>query len=582
MKPLFRSLLGTCLTLGIVTPWPSLTQAQTQAFDGRIVIIDASGSMKRNDYPQNEGSRWNEAMALAKEYFEQLEDRNDTVPTEVMVFGAQTNFVETLEAEKRKPASQHRFTNSKNYPVDGALCRDIGFVTSAFTPPSSDTWKSLKQFISALPGGKPQGGMTPQGPAFNLAFQRLIDQYGPGVNAQIVAFSDFEDINCAPRDQTVCDQILPSLNILANNGGKAEMRILEIPSSDLVLDLLECAPTKTDSHDPGGTTPAKTIEDFIGNLSVRASVKSTTPGLLNPAAIDLIGMSFQAFKANSPNLVSGGPAQNALPLAPGRYDFVLSKGASEWRVAQEVKNDQEIVFTVEAGQVQLTAIQNGTLLPQLASLDVRDVTGALVTPGGSASLPASLVLMAGQYQISGQFGGQTQTLPVDVNFGKMTAVALSFDQIATAARPVLINLDIRTPTLDIVAFEPQVQLTGNSAAAVPLTNTRNSLSLVPGAYNVLVGGVRQHDLRFNVPNGTTPMDVRVVITPGWFEATAPVPGGSFELQDATGLAIATLTGDRVRHSLADGVYRLVHISPDGQQRESPLRLTTGDFSEVRF
>ena len=585
MKQVFRFIgsIWLVLAFAVLASSDVVAQSQQGPIDARVLVIDASGTMAREDYDLSEGSRWNEAMALVEAYFSQLEERNDAIPTEVLIFGAETYFLGALSKEMRKQAGQRQFTNSLNYPIDGPLCQDIRFVTSGFEVPTKKTWKTVKNYVNDLPGRKPPGGMTPQGPAFNMALDRLIAKYGTDVNAEIVAFSDFESPNCAPRDQTVCDQILPNLNLLKSNGGRAEMRILGIPSTNLVGDLLKCVPVKEVVHDPDPKiTPDDTIDDLLGDLRVTASVRSTTPGLLNAGTIDLNGLTFTAHKSGKPAVAAGGPAQNGLAVAAGVYDFVLSRGSDTWRVTQDIQNDQEIVFLVDAGRVLLSAARNGTAISQLDAVEIRDATGRNVAPSGGAALSAEFVLMAGQYELTGQESGETKSLPVTVSFGATTPVALAFSKVGTKTRPVSIELDIRQPTLDVVDFNPQIELSGGGTTPVVLSNQRNALSLEAGSYTVSVGRTRQHNLSFQVPNGVAPMDVRVVVTPGWFEATAPVSGGSFEVLDASGAPIATLTGDRVRHSIADGTYTLVHVSSDGVRRPSAMHITAGDLTRVRF
>ena len=572
------------MALATMVASPQAIAAQSQRLDARVVILDASGSMRRNSYPQNEGTRWNEAMALAEEYFDQLEDLGDTVPTEVLIFGAETNFVETLRREQRKPAAQREFNNSAEYPQTGPLCKDIKSVTGGFAAPTTGTFDRLKSYISGLPNGTPGGGMTPQGSAINMALESIIAEHGKGGRYQIAAFSDFEDINCAPPDQTVCEQILPNLNFLADAGGSVEIRILEIPSSNLVFDVLDCVPAKTDSHDPGGDTPQKTIKDFLDTVSVTAKVTSTTPGLLNAGTIDLIGMTFQAYPANSRTLASGGPAQSSLPLSKGLYDFVLTDGQNTWRTKRDVQTDADIVFSIEAGRIELTATANGQPLNQLDALEIIDASGRNLLPGGAAQLNRDFVLMAGTYTVKGSARGMTQTVPVNVRFDDTTTAALDFSRAAagTTPRSVAIELDVRQPTLDLLPYSPSVVLVDSSGVTKPLTQRQSAVSLDPGNYGITVEGARRHILSFVVPSGVQPVDVRVVVTPGWFEAQAPVAGGSFELQDASGRALAALTGDAVRQSISDGSYILVHIGPDGQRREARMEITTGDFTEVRF
>lgn len=566
-----------CALLSVAQP----ALAQTKTVDARIVILDASGSMAtRNEYPTRGANRWDEVTALAEEYFDQLEERSDNVPTEVMIFGATTSYSDAIERERKKPASQRRFTNSVNYPASGPLCEDIKFVTSNFAPPGSTTWKTLDDYISDLGENPPPGGMTPQGPAFNLAIKRLIAKYGPGVHAEIVTLSDFEEVNCAPPDQTICAQIAPSLQQLKQGRGSVEMRVIGVPNSRLAPDLQECLPISEDKHDPADT-PQKTIEDFLGNISVVATVRSQTAGVLNPSNIDLHGMTFQVFKKGRA-LVAGGPAQDSVPVAPGTYLFVLSNGSEEWTVEQEVKTSQTIEFNVDAGTLELNATRDGAPLSQLDAVEIRDRTGTNIAPAVATRGVANYPLMAGQYELVVRSGGQTKTLPISVSFGKRTSASVDFNSSSNVPRSVSIILDIRTPSVDVIPFNPSVRLSGSGIAPMPLTSARNSLSLVAGSYDVAIGGARPHSLRFDVADGTTPMEVRIVVAPGWFEAKAPVPKGSFELLNASGTVIATFDDDVLRHSIADGNYTLVHIDADGNRRQSQLRITAGDFTQARF
>lgn len=190
--------------------------------------------------------------------------------------------------------------------------------------------------------------------------------------------------------------------------------------------------------------------------------------------------------------------------------------------------------------------------------------------------------MAGIYELVAQEAGQTRSVPVTVTFGNVSPAALTFDQASVQQRPVEIDLDVRQPTFNVLPYSPQVQFAGQGISTVSLSPSLNAMSLAPGAYTVEVQDGNGHLLGFEVPRGTVPMSVRVVITPGWFEAVAPTSGGPFVLQDRTGTSIATFTGDTVRHSIADGSYTLVHISADGARRSANLTISTGDFFEVRF
>lgn len=171
LNPLQALILGVGLVLG----FGSTLSAQQSGPDARIVILDASGTMAINTYPNSEGTRWQEAIGLAEEYFDRLERTGDVVPTEVLIFGETTDYLATAEAESRKPASQRTFTNSRNDPADGARCRDIEFVTSGFAPPSMTTYSTIETYVDALPGRETQGGMTPQGrTSANKFYQILI------------------------------------------------------------------------------------------------------------------------------------------------------------------------------------------------------------------------------------------------------------------------------------------------------------------------------------------------------------------------------------------------------------------------
>ena len=230
----------------------------------------------------------------------------------------------------------------------------------------------------------------------------------------------------------------------------------------------------------------------------------------------------------------------------------------------------------------MSATFNGAPLNNLDRFELLDSSGRNVAPTGMTQLPADFVLMAGTYEIVAQHAGQTRRLPVTVTFGNRSPAALTFDQATDTPRPVEIELDIRQPTVNVVGYTPQVQLTGGGRQPTPLGPSLNAVNLAPGPYRIEVTNGRGHLLDFDVPTGTSQMSVRVVITPGWFEAVAPSPGGSFVLQDASGTSIATFTGETVRHSIADGTYTLIHVSRDRVRRSANMTISTGDFSSVRF
>ena len=118
--------LKQVLQAAIVAAFGALSSTEALAQDvipplsgqsGRVVILDASGSMRNLSFASPERERMQVARGFLATTFSELADTGDTVPTSLVVFGGDQAL--TWDSVRTRHGG-----NPQNYPYTGPLCRD--------------------------------------------------------------------------------------------------------------------------------------------------------------------------------------------------------------------------------------------------------------------------------------------------------------------------------------------------------------------------------------------------------------------------------------------------------------------------
>lgn len=548
---------------------PAAAQSQLQGTEGRIIILDASGSMRQSSFATQPATRWDQAVLSLEELVSQLADRDDAIPTAFHIFGDRYRWQDV----------QAQYASPRDYPANGPLCQDAEIRTD-FAPMSS---ASARQVMDEARAASPSG-MTPIPLAMSQALATLDPEYG----GTIILVSDMDEPNCVPPGDTLCSAIEDMLGAFRRPDGRmlVEFRVLATPVARLGTSLADCAPTTTFELPVAAPDHEATVTDLLGGVDVIVGLRATGEGVIDPLGIDPRGITVSVLNATTGREVATGPP-GKLSLSPGVYEFHATTPTGSWSRTETVTAaGAEVEIEAQAGRLRVSAVDaSGAAVTDVSRFEIAREDGTVVFSRGQGPLPLDLFIGRGTYIVRASapgLGDSEARVPVELTAA--SAMVLNFAGRRSAVE-VTLDLALPQPTLPATGrYAPEVVLSGGALGSpVPLVVGATVLDLEPGRYSVTVDGVRPHVLDFEIPRQSVPYVVELRVPPGRIVAEAAGAGGQFELLDSAGTPIHSFDGTRIAHSLASGSYRLVHRSGDGTPtRGEDFTLGPGDLIELQF
>lgn len=555
--------------------------AMAQAFDqrsggpGRVVVIDASGSMEREDYVNRPRQRMDRAAQLFRAYVRRLQDRNDPLPTTVHVFGSELRWSDV--------AAQYG-NDSTRYPHDGPLCQDIRQF-QAFANVADAT---LDRTADRVDGIRPKG-MTP----IHVALTRALDALDPVHGGEIVLISDLDVINCLPPGQSLCEALQPALSRFADSALTVTVKVFETPASTLADELDSCLSAQGFPYHTTLPDPAQPLDDAFQDTGIELKPRYATQPDVGADTLSLAQIRVTLTPQGVVRPVYDG-VPGTIRARPGEY--VLS-------VAVAGQTPRQKRLSIGPVTVEDVPVDPATIRFDLREAGApvgQQATVVFARKGNPRPLAAPSTLADGQtlrfgsgdYDITARLpdGRQAHTAVTAVLGGTSLAV-LDFGS-ARAPAPVAagrdVRFDIRThvPTLAAAVqaaglaadFSPAVELPGHGVLAPGGATVR----LPDGRHAVRIGGMPGLSFDLGAASGSGPVKVTVELVPGWFVAWRRNPG-TMRLSDAAGTVIGHFDADRVEHSLPDGAYVLEWLNDEGIPQASHRFVAgPGTAEDIRF
>lgn len=565
-----RNWLMGILAALLAVLWVEHAQAQAllRGERGRVVVLDASGSMNQNSFASQPRARWNQALLSLEELMDQLSLRGDKTPTAFMIFGDEGVWEDVRE----------QYGSPQDYPPEGRLCQDVQVLTN-FAEPTN----RLANQVTSLAERATPSGMTP----IPRALSDAIDLLDPAYGGEIILISDMEDPNCLIEGQSLCSAIENRIARFREEDGtmRLRFRVLATPAANIADALAECGPSSTVDLPSNDPDHAAAVAELLGGVQVQLALRAIGAENIDRDGIDSDGLKvFAEDRSNGARVAAGPPGTLVVPA--GELRFVATDGSNEWAVNARVSGPGQFTIPVVGGRLTLNGVDSdGNEVTALSAVEVlRPGLGTVWTDQG-VTLPLSLDVGAGMYVVRGRAAGygdaQTQ---VPVQLARSSNATLTFGTRATASE-VTVTVSLGTPTLEVGrGFEPAVTLSGGGLS-VPrvLAPGPNTLVLEPGLYEATIAANRPHSLNFAVPPGAAPLEVDLFLPPGRVFAEAQEAGGEFELQDASGKPLYSFGGRLIEHGLPDGNYRLVYRSRSGDlSAPQTFEINAGDLVQLQF
>jgi hypothetical protein len=574
----FLVVLGSLIAafqLACTTPVPA------QAFDsltggpGRVIVIDASGSMARQDYDANPKERMKRASGLFREYVSRLA-AGDPLPTAVHVFGSQLRWSDVAAVYGN---------DSQRYPASGELCRDIQQIRG-FSRIDAATASDAVDRIEPR-------GMTP----IHVALSRALDALDPVHGGEIVLISDMDAQNCLPPGMTVCQALQPALSRFREVTSKVSVKVFELPSAKISEELKPCLSVQNFPYPITKKDPKEPVDDAMRQTGVNLVARYRTQPEIAAQALDptQIAVRLRAGGGSWKSVYEGVPGQ--IRVAPGGYELDYTVGrAAQASLALRVVGMDTLHLDVDPAIIRFELLEMGAPVSGSASLTITDSAGGQVVASG---LPVrhgqSLRFGTGEYELRGELAdGRSAIARIATPLASSSVATLDFGAARTVqpavptGRTVQFQFLLHNPTLaDAMRqvglradFAPRVELEGYGP--LPLGGIEQTLAA--GTYRVRVG--TSAPLEFTVSAarpGAPPVQVRVELMPGWFSAHRSQPGTLRLLLAAGGTTIGEFDASDVAHSLPDGDYVLELLSAERQTIDSQrFTISPGTMSEIRF
>lgn len=538
MKRFFFCML---LSLGATIAWPAHAQSEKREL---VVIYDSSGSMVGNDYSRNRQRR-SIALDALKQYLNDELDKGDISRAALITFGSEYSWRETISKE---------YARAADVPSTNDYCAkdfELALPLTTLTNASPGRFMSIARSLSP-------NGMTPIVQALRLAASEL----EPAEGGIIAIISDWEDPNCIPEGETLCEAILNVLGEFDEQGGTVEMRFVSTPPSENIKQILDCKPTDhlpIITSDPEGGI-AK-IEKLVQQSQVRFQPEFTRKviGGRSPivAATDL-RIDGPDINGRQKRVYRG--AVGLVELFPGSHQYTGEIEGQRISGAIDVTGNMVVPIRLNPAEVTIHArTREGTPLPQRAEITVSQ-NG---TPIDTKNLfgTETIDLAPGRYAISVELSGQEHSKPLNVRLNQVAELVFNFD--ARPRRKTLRKLDISVATtppdlFDDLWVRPRIRLSpktpGSAATNLGRTGTVRE-ELTPGVYVLTVYEDRQtSEWEIVVPAGDTVGRLDLDIKPGWLRIDGKNVQ-NVEIKHASGEVFA-VQGLPFEGSLPAGTYRI--------------------------
>ena len=537
----------------------------------RIVILDASGSMRSADYSKPRRERMAAGREILEATFQSFRDNKDTTPTGLIVFGSDQKMKWDDVASKynNKP---------RLYPNSGPLCLD-----SKVKLPFARVDRKVTRAAAAIADDIKWAGMT----LTHIAIQQALDAFDPTLGGDIVLISDMTRTNCLPDGaETVCDAITPALNRISAQGGDVRAVVFGAPDSTAQEALSDCMPTR-EVVCPTHLSP-KQMKDCVEQghdaHTISSQLRAGGTNNLDPDGINPADGEIEAKVAGLSQLAVSGPLAD-IELVTGAYSIKWT--LDDWSETTDINISGDTTVSLEADPSRLhimTETATGGVGPTVLQVAISRPGGASVATVPGYNVGQFLELANGDYVLEATApSGLEATSRVSLKLGVASEVTLTFGASTnTQLRNVSINVEYATPTLPMPQdFGPSIILSGDSGSGTRDISSGFSGTLAPGEFVVKIASLVPHDIPLTVAVGADRLVINLVVTPGIFIATAPQGTGTFELKDSGGNTLFSFIGDEVRHSITDGRYTL-SFTHDGNTQARQLALSAGDRIELNF
>lgn len=537
---------------------------------GRVVILDASGSMRNLSFAGPERERMQVGREFLATTFSVLADMGDSTPTSLVVFGSDQAL--TWDSVRSRYGG-----NPGNYPYTGPLCSD----SRVRIPYGAPNGRAVRT-ASAIGGQTQWGGMT----LIHVSINQALASFDPAIGGQIILISDMNDANCLPPGaDTLCEAIAPELNKIRSSGGDISAIVFETPSSTAREALSECIWTTTFPVPVNKPDVEEIVEEALQTVPLTTQVIAGGATNLDPGGVEFDGGTLIVRPQGRTLIIANGPL-GTIELSQGSYAIEGTLDGVQWTSSVNLAGPATDRVTLAPSVLGIrTMVAAGGAGPSQIDLTITRPDGRAVARIGSYRPGVTLELANGDYVLTGvDAAGVTTTNTVTMALGARRDATLTFGPTpaaAAATRDVSINLRYAAPTLDIgQPFNPAVQLSGPSITSQQITTTGFNGSLMPGFYLVNVATPRRHTLPLRVAASADRLSVNIVVTPGIFEAETSGRPGTFKLRDASGATLFTFIGTEVRHSIVDGTYEL-SFRRDGPTSSQRFTVAAGERTTLR-
>ena len=537
----------------------------------RIVILDASGSMRSADYSKPRRERMAAGREILEATFQSYRDDKDTTPTGLIVFGS--------DQKMKWDDVASRYNNKPRlYPNNGPLCLD-----SKVKLPFARVDRRVARAAGAIADDIKWAGMT----LTHIAIQQALNAFDPTLGGDIVLISDMTQSNCLPDGaETVCDAITPALNRISAQGGYVRAVVFGAPDSTAQEALSDCMPTR-EVVCPTHLSP-KQMKDCVEQghdaYPLSSQIRAGGANNLDPEGVILANGKIEAKVAGLNQLAVSGPLAD-IELVTGAYSVTWKLDTWSETADINIPGDTTVPLVADPSRLHIkTETATGGVGPTVLQVAISRPDGESVATVPSYSVGRFLELANGDYVLEATDpSGLEATSRVSLKLGVASEVTLTFGASPTTQlRNVSINVEYAMPTLRMPQdFGPSITLSGNSGSGTRDISSGFSGTLAPGNFVVEIASLVPHNIPLTVAVGADRLVINLVVTPGIFIATAPQGTGTFELKDSGGNTLYSFIGDEVRHSITDGRYTL-SFTHDGNTQARQLALSAGDRIELNF
>lgn len=540
--------------------------------DNRVVIFDASGSMVNRDFNTPDKSRIDVAHELLSAVYGQILENSDPIPTATLAFGSRYNYKNQKARNRWTGQSDPR---TLNHPI----CDD-SIVHLPFQKVDRKLVRSLDQMQDLKPIG-----MTPIHRSLLQGLKAFRGDIS-GKSLQFILISDLETPNCLPKGQDICDQLLPEIDRVEAAGASVEALVFETPLAG-ILDLLSnCMKTISISVPPTRPDIPKIVKEALDLLNivpqfVASGSNNLDPNGVNPATARL------KFAPKGKNVVLASGPSGTFKLPKGEFEVTGSIDQASISTIAQISKSGPLVLNVAPGTLIVSAKGGSGAAPALfEELVISRPSGAKVATVQNYKPGNPLSLANGSYNVKATVAGGVIEGSVSLELGTTKDLVLDFGRSPLAQtndRDLRVNLRLHAPSLDVPGLWPPAIILKGPGQTMPLSASGFAGKVSPGSFAVEIQSSSPHELRFEVAASQKPYEVQLEVAAGWFTADSPTGASvSFELRDQSNKALFRFESKSVKHSLPEGEYILVLLSPDGNHKEQSFSIRIGKGSKIVF